>query len=84
LEKLARFLLLYWVKHLKKSGTKRNREMNLLMTLTEALQSTGEMDRDSDAILGLCNPSQTTSGSKRYSPTYSAYLRRRDRIRRAA
>jgi len=59
------------------------KEMNLLMTLTEALQSTGDLDRDSRAILGLCDTSPKT-GHTRFDPTYSAYLRRRDRIRRAA
>lgn len=57
--------------------------MNILMTLTEAMQSAGEMDRESRAILGLCNTSPKTSGH-RYDPAYSVYLRRRDRVRRAA
>ncbi|MCH8172609.1 MAG: hypothetical protein IIA70_04785 [Proteobacteria bacterium] len=57
--------------------------MNILMTLTEAMQSAGEMDRESRAILGLCNTFPKISGH-RYDPAHSAYLRRRDRVRRAA
>lgn len=57
--------------------------MSILMTLTEAMQSAGEMDRESRAILGLCNTSPKISGH-RYDPTYSTYLRRRDRVRRTA
>jgi hypothetical protein len=53
------------------------------MTLTEAMQSAGEIDRESHAILELCNTSPKI-GSHRFDPTYSAYLRRRERIRRAA
>lgn len=57
--------------------------MNILMTLTEAMQSTGDMDRESSAILGLCKPSAKTT-DHRFHPTYSAYFRRRARVRRAA
>ncbi len=57
--------------------------MNILMTLTEAMQSAGEIDRESHAILGLCNTSPKISDHC-YDPTYSTYLRRRDRVRRAA
>ena len=57
--------------------------MNILMTISEALQSAHDMDRDSQSILGLCNTSNHTK-VHRLDPTYSNYLRRRDRNRRAA
>ena len=57
--------------------------MNVLMTLTDAMQSAGDMDRESSTILGLCSPAAKTT-DHRFHPTYSAYLRRRARVRRAA
>lgn len=56
--------------------------MNLLMNLSEALQSASQMERDSTSILGFCSETQKTSARRREE--YTAYLRRRNRYRRAA
>ena len=57
--------------------------MNILTAISEALQSANEMDRQADSILGLygANPQTKTNGR---APVYSAYSRRRDRVKRAA
>jgi hypothetical protein len=56
--------------------------MNILTQLGEAIRTSGEMDRESASILGFCE----TGIYRRKTPTgrYSPYLRRRDRMRRAA
>ena len=56
--------------------------MNLLMNLSEALQSTSQMERESIAILGFC--SETQKAESRRNEDYTAFLRRRNRFRRAA
>ena len=56
--------------------------MNLLMNLSEALQTTSQMERESNAILGFCLEAQKTE--TRRSENYTAFLRRRNRFRRAA
>jgi len=54
--------------------------MNILTQLGEAIRLSGEMDRESASILGFCE-----SGSRQTRDgRYSRYLRRRDRMRRAA
>jgi hypothetical protein len=56
--------------------------MNILMNLSEALQSANEMDRESTSILGFCSETQKTA--TRRADDYTVYLRRRNRYRRAA
>ena len=57
--------------------------MNILTAISEAMQSSSQMDRETDSILGLygANPHNKTNG---HAPAYSAYSRRRDRVKRAA
>jgi len=54
-----------------------------LTAISEAMQSSSQMDRETDSILGLygANPHNKTNG---HAPAYSAYSRRRDRVKRAA
>jgi len=54
----------------------------MLMNLSEALQSTNEMDRESTSILGFCSENQRAAS--RRAEDYTPYLRRRNRYRRAA
>lgn len=56
--------------------------MNLLMNLSEALQSTIQIERESHTIVGLCSELQKTEA--RRNKDYTAFLRRRNRFRRAA
>lgn len=56
--------------------------MNILTQLGAAIRSTGEMDRESASILGFCEAAPTRRGGR--DSRYSPYLRRRDRVRRAA
>ena len=56
--------------------------MNMLMNLSEALQSTTEMEKESNSILGFCSENQKTAERRRGE--YTSYLRRRNRYRRAA
>ncbi len=82
--KLARFLLLLGQHPLDVWGNiEETKPMNILMTISEAMHSAHDMDRDSQSILGLCNTSNHTK-VHRLDPGYSNYLRRRDRNRRAA
>ena len=57
--------------------------MNILTTISEAMQSTSVMDRETDAILGFCEASPHNR-SNGYAAPYSAISRRRERIKRAA
>lgn len=59
------------------------RKMNILTTISEAMQSSNQMDRETNAILGLCeaNPHNRSNG---YAAPYSVNSRRRERVRRAA
>ena len=56
--------------------------MNILMTISEALQTTRELDRDSQSLLGLCGGIRQTRAYQ--NGTYTTYLRRRSRSRQAA
>ena len=56
--------------------------MNILMTISEALQTTRELDRDSQSLFGLCGGIRQTRVYQ--DGNYSAYLRRRSRSRQAA
>ena len=56
--------------------------MNILMTLGEAMQSTRELDRDSQSLFGLCGDVRQIDTYQ--NGTYSAFLRRRSRSRQAA
>jgi hypothetical protein len=56
--------------------------MNLLMNLSEAMQSTIQMERESHSIVGLCSEIQKTEVKR--NKDYTAFLRRRNRFRRAA
>ena len=56
--------------------------MSIITQLGEAIRTSGEMDRESHAILGFCEG--TASRRQTRNGRYSPYLRRRDRIRRAA
>lgn len=53
----------------------------MLMNLSEALKSASEMESESTSILGFCSETQKTAARR---GDYSAYLRRRNRYRRAA
>lgn len=53
----------------------------MLMNLSEALKSASEMDNESTSILGFCSENQKTAARR---AEYTAYLRRRNRYRRAA
>ena len=57
--------------------------MNILTTISEAMQSSNQMDRETNTILGLCeaNPQNRSNG---YAAPYSVNSRRRERVRRAA
>lgn len=57
--------------------------MNILTAISEAMRSTHEVEQETNTILGLCGniPHKRVNG---YAPPYSAYNRRRDRVKRAA
>lgn len=56
--------------------------MNMFLTISEAMQSSNQMDRMSESIVGFCTESQKIRATR--NGEYTAYLRRRNRYRRAA
>ncbi|GEM_PF-5720337 len=56
--------------------------MNILLTISEAMQTTRELDRDSQSLFGLCGGIRQARAYQ--DGNYSAYLRRRSRSRQAA